>query len=159
MLALSQNSCDSGADIPKCADARTHLLNRITLELIAIHSLRLGQRWRLSHVHGGGGCVRDKERRVNTAAGWRWRCNATLLELALILNRLVLCDGGHCESFCDAAASTAYHLGVVALVVESRQDQRGKKKFGRGRTRCALEIKNHGLLQSCQITTQGSHAY
>ena len=69
---------------------RTHLLNKMTLELKAIH--RLGRRLaRMPGICGRRGDVRDVEGRVQALA--RGRGSSAALELAFILRRATVC---HC---------------------------------------------------------------
>jgi hypothetical protein len=100
---LSQNTVNRGR-IPKWAAAKTHLLKRMTLELMAIHRLATGQHSR-SQAYDAEFIIRDEKRRVQAAAGGRRRCDTTSLELPLILSVLVLCDRRHGE-MCDGTAST-----------------------------------------------------
>lgn len=92
-MAVSQRDSRDGErkDLLNWAVARTHLLNRITLELRVIHRLTgvLGSRTRTGD---GRGYARNVESRVQTVAG-RSGIGGTALELAFILRRATVCHG------------------------------------------------------------------
>lgn len=87
-----------GVYIPKCAVASTHLLKRMTLELMAIQRLLSGQRL-YPHTRLGirSHLVRDEDGGVKAGVRGRRSCNTTRLELPLIVIVLVLGDGRHGE--------------------------------------------------------------